>query len=187
MIAMILKLGGIKTALMMTKKDYMSKLDIRSAYSHRDPVNNPLSGEPSRTKQEFKTEVNINEIISRMRRGINPPQWMTSNTPHYGDFSDMPTSFQEAYAIVESGEAAFRSLPLDFRRALDHNPANLADAPRELYERFGLVKKPVQTESPNGDTDWPGNQRVKGDRGLPAKAPPGAKNAVQKPADNADE
>lgn len=156
------------------------KILIRSAYSPREPVNNPVSGEPTRTKQEFKTEVNINEIVARMRRGINPPAWMTANTPRYGDFSDMPTNFQDAYAIVERGEAAFKSLPLEMRRALDHNPANLQHASRELFEQFGLIKKPAGAESPTGDVDPVGTQRVQGDRDLPVKAPPGAKNKAVK-------
>lgn len=121
----------------------MSKeIEIRSAFSPRKPVNNPLSGEPSRTKQEFKQEVNINEIISRMKKGISAPAWMTSATPRFGDFTNMPTSFQEAYSLIETAEAAFMSLPLEFRRALDHNPANLDKAPKELYAQFGLLKKP---------------------------------------------
>lgn len=129
-------------------------LEIRSAYSYREPVDMPVSGEPSRTKQEFKTEVNINTIISKMRNGISPPAWMTSATPRYGDFTNLPVSFQEAHAIMAQGEAAFASLPLDFRRALDHDPRNLDHAPRELYERFGLLKKPVDPTSavPEGDT-----------------------------------
>lgn len=120
---------------------------IRSAYSHREPVNNPVSGEPTRTKQEFLNEVNINEIISRMRKGISPPAWMTSATPRYGDFTNLPVSFQEAYAIMQKGEEAFMALPLEFRRALDHNPLNLDKAPKELYEQFGLLKKPVAATS----------------------------------------
>lgn len=165
----------------------MAKPKIRSAYSPREPVNHPLSGEPSRTKQEFKNEVNINEIINRMRRGINPPQWMTAATPRYGDFSNMPTSFQEAYAIVEAGEAAFRALPLEFRRALDHNPANLASAPRSLYEQFGLLKKPDDAEAASPPRKASGLPEGQGDRDLPGKAPEGAKNAPKKGAQNADE
>lgn len=160
---------------------------IRSAFSPRDPVNNPVSGEPSRTKQEFKHEVNINEIIARMRRGIQPPPWMTANTPRYGDFTNLPASFQEAYAIVEAGEAAFASLPLEFRRALDHNPANLDKAPRELYEQFGLLKKPEGAESPTGDSKSSGNPEGQGDRDLPVKAPVGANKGSKKPAQNADD
>lgn len=164
----------------------MKKL-IRSAYSQRDAVNNPVSGEPTITKQEFKKEVNINEIINRMRRGINPPAWMTSNTPRYGDFSNMPASFMEAYAIVEAGEAAFKSLPLDFRRALDHNPANLDKAPRELYEQFGLLKKPASGEQAPPASSRPGNPEGQGDRDLPVKGRQGPKKAAQQPAADADE
>jgi len=120
---------------------------IRSAYSQREPVNNPVSGEPTRTKQEFIKEVNINEIVARMRKGISPPAWMTSATPRYGDFTNLPVSFQEAHAIMQQGQEAFMSLPLEFRRALDHNPMNLDKAPKELYEQFGLLKKPVDPTS----------------------------------------
>lgn len=143
----------------------MSK--IRSAYQQRERVNNPLSGEPSAVKQEFKKEVNINEIISRMRRGINPPQWMTAATPRYGDFTNMPTSFSEAYALIETAEAAFQSLPLEFRRALDHNPANLEKAPKELYAKFGLLKAteaPTSVE-PEAHTSLSGDPVSKGSAG----------------------
>jgi len=162
---------------------------IRSAYSEREPVNNPVSNEPTRTKQEFVKEVNINEIVARMKRGISPPPWMTSATPRYGDFTNMPQSFQESYAIVEAGEAAFASLPLEFRRALDHDPRNLDNAPRELYEQFGLLNT-TKTGSPDGSNEPYGDpvvQRVKGDKDLPSKSPAGAKKAVQKPAENADD
>lgn len=136
----------------------MEKPLIRSAFTPREPVNNPVSGEPSRTKQEFKKEVNINEIIARMRRGISPPPWMTSATPRYGDFSNMPASFQEAYAIVERGEAAFASLPLEFRRALDHDPRNLQNAPRELYEQFGLLKEKIPAGASSESDKTPGSK-----------------------------
>jgi len=162
-------------------------LEIRSAYSHREPVNNPVSGEPSRTKQEFVTEVNINEIVARMRRGISPPPWMTSSTPRYGDFTNLPSSFQEAFSIMETAEKAFMSLPLEFRRALDHDPRNLDKAPRELYEQFGLLKTPESAEQPTAAPKASGNPEGQGDRDLPVKAPQGAKKAVQKPAENSDD
>lgn len=157
------------------------KLEIRSAYSDRESVNNPVSGEPSRTKQEFKSEVDINEIVARMRRGVQPPPWMTSATPRYGDFTNMPASFQEAYAIVQEGEQAFKSLPLEFRRALDHNPANLDSAPRELYEQYGLLNKDQEAASDATSSTLkadPQATRLEG-----TKEPKGSKKAVQ----NADE
>jgi len=163
------------------------KREIRSAFSDRKPVNNPVSGEPSRVKQEFQDEVNINTIVRKMRNGISPPAWMTAATPRYGDFTGMPTSFQDAYNLIERAEEAFRSLPLEFRRAIDHNPANIDRAPRELFEQFGLLKKPAGAESPTGDVDPVGTQRVQGDRDLPAKSPQGSKNRVQKPVNDAEE
>lgn len=145
----------------------MAKKIIRSAYSDRKPVNQPLSDLPSPTKQEFIKEVNINTIIQRMRNGISPPSWMTSATPRYGDFTNMPATFQEAYALIETAEAAFKSLPLEFRRALDHNPANLDKAPRELFEKYGLIKKPEgeAPASPKDTGSMPADLASKGDSG----------------------
>nr|QJB19876.1 MAG: internal scaffolding protein [Microvirus sp.] len=161
------------------------KPEIRSAYSPREPVNNPLSNEPTRTKQEFVKEVDINEIVSRMRRGISPPPWMTSNTPRYGDFSNLPASFQEAYAIVEAGEAAFNALPLEFRRAIDHDPRNLDKAPRELFEQFGLLKgKNSAGASPESDKTPGGTPQASS---APHSAEKTPKKGVKPTPDNADD
>lgn len=165
----------------------MKKPLIRSAFTPREPVNHPLSGEPSRTKQEFKKEVNINTIIERMRKGIQPPPWMTAATPRYGDFTNMPTTFMEAHAMVEKAEEAFRSLPLDFRRALDHDPRNLDKAPRELFERYGLLKKPANAEGPNGPEHSGVMPEGQGDSVLPVKAPPGANKGAKKAPQPAEE
>jgi len=102
-----------------------------------------------------------------MRKGISPPSWMTAATPRFGDFTDMPTSFQEAYALIETAEAAFKSLPLEFRRALDHDPANLQHAPKELYAQCGLLKKPegAADASPKGNGSSPADLASKGDSG----------------------
>lgn len=162
---------------------------IRSAYSLRDPVHMPLSGEPSRTKQEPKNDVNINTIMERLQKGIQPPAWMTANTPRYGDFTGMPTSFQEAYALVEKAEAAFESLPLEFRRAIDHDPRNLDSAPRELFEQFGLLKEQKSAGASPEPDKAPGSppkadDRPKGDR--PATGPAGPSNAPKKGASDTD-
>lgn len=108
----------------------------------------------TRTKQEFLQEVNINELWARAKRGISPPSWMTNKTPMYGDFSELPVSFDQAFAQVEAANAAFQSLPIEFRRALDHDPRNLDKAPRSLYEEFGLLK-PTPSKAPGGATGLP--------------------------------
>jgi len=156
------------------------KIEIRSAYSPRDPVNCPVSGLPSRTKQEFKDEVNINSVIDRMKRGISPPAWMTSATPRYGDFSDLPVSFMEAHAIMEAGQAAFQGLPLEIRRQIDHDPRKIDQIPKELFAKYGLLK-PVDPTSPAPKA--PGSPSVDPS----SKEPSGSKKPVQKPAPASDE
>lgn len=158
----------------------MSKFEIRSAYSPRQPVSNPAPdpSEPSRVKSEFKNEVNINTIVRKMRNGQNPPSWMTSATPRYGDFTSGPQSLMEAFDIVQRAEIAFSSLPLEFRRAIDHDPARITSAPRELWEQFGLLKKAPASDAPEGSkkAEAPaGGQRVP----KPSKAPQGAKQESQ--------
>lgn len=153
-----------------------NKIEIRSAFSAREPVSVSLSGLPSRTKQEFKTEVNINTIIARMRAGINPPQWMTAATPRYGDFTDLPVSFQEAHAIMEAGQAAFMGLPLEMRRYIDHDPAKIDQIPRSLYEKYKLLK-PVGPASPAPKE--PGSK--------PADPLPNEPTGSKKPTPKADE
>lgn len=166
------------------------KFEIRSAFSSRDPVHVPLSGLPSRTKQEFRDEVNINEIIARMHRGISPPAWMTSATPRYGDFTNLPVSFQEAHSIMEAGNAAFMGLPLEMRRAADHDPRNIDQIPREMFEKFGLLKpkEPVEARSGTPDeTSADSSASPSGRASLSSNEPTGSKKPVKKPADNADQ
>lgn len=174
-----------KQQLDAVNKPLEARSEIRSAYSYREPVHVPLSGEPSRTKQEFKKEVNINTIIERMQKGIQPPAWMTSNTPHYGDFTELPSSFQEAYELVEKAEAAFAGLPVGFRRAIDHDPRNLDKAPRELYEEYGLLKPKNSEEAtpPKSPSDGT-SPAPKGPGSTPSESSPRATNKPLKGSTN---
>jgi len=164
-----------------------AKNKIRSAFSEKHRVYNPLSGEPTRVKQEFKDDVNINSIIRRMKNGQNPPSWMTSNTPHYGDFSNMPTSFMEAHAIMEAGNAAFLSLPLALRRELDHDPRNLDQMTQEQYERFGLLKPRADQAAPEA----PASLSPAPEANLSSESRPGSKkghaNKAQAPKNDSDQ
>lgn len=163
-------------------------MKVRNAYSTRERSYVPATDHPStQVKQEFKKEVNINSIVAKMKKGQMPPEWMTSNTPRYGDFSNMPTSFMEAYDIVSRAEEAFASLPLGFRRELDHDPRNLEGAPFELFERFGLAKeKPEAGKAQGGAFSGSGTPEGQGDRDLPVKAPPGAKKGTSKQSEGAN-
>lgn len=166
----------------------MAKRVVRNAFdrvSCPHPVDETLV---SRVKQEFKKEVNINSIVNKMKNGISPPSWMTSRTPYYGDFVNAPATYQDAFDIVSRAHEAFTSLPLEFRREIDHDPRNLAHAPRELFERFGLIKKPEGSGSGSAAPEPKVGQRGKGDSDLPGTGRPGPDKVVsKKPSDQSDQ
>lgn len=158
---------------------------VREADQPSLPCHNPPETEDMkefRVKQEFKDEVDINRIIERRDRGIQPPPWMTARTPFYGDFSDAPASFQEAFALVQEAEEAFLSLPLAMRKELDHDPRNLDHADRDMYERYGLLKKP---EAAPGST-LPGDAPVAQGSGdtSPQKSAKAKPSKVDTPSDS---
>lgn len=162
----------------------MSKRGIRHALNSHMRVTVPdhPEGVRSRVKSEFKDEVNINSIVAKMKRGISPPAWMTANTPRYEDVSNLPTSFAEAYDIVQRAEAAFDSLPLEFRREIDHDPRNIPNAPRELWERFKLTKTgPV--DAVTAASTGPVGQGGTGDSDPPSNKPSGAKKRGSTPSE----
>lgn len=164
----------------------MSKKLIRHAMSAPLRVPNPVLPEhPHRVKQEFKKEVDINEIVGRMKRGIMPPPWMTSATPRYGDLTEMPVSFMEAYDIVQRAEEAFDSLPLELRRAIDHDPRRLNELTYDQYKAFGLLKTPEGSEAPNGASEAPASRGDASNSDRPAKAKPGAKKGIPMPGSTA--
>jgi len=125
-------------------------------------------------KQEFKKEVDINFIINRMKTGVNPPAWMTSRTPHYGDYTNGPQTLMESFQVVQDAQTAFLSLPLAMRRELDHDFRNLDQAPKEIYERYGLLQKPAAAGSGSAAPEVRVEPEGQGDADLPVKAPSGA-------------
>lgn len=154
------------------------KIKIRSAYSPQLRTQVPEVESKIVTKQEFKNECNINTIVERMKRGIQPPPWMTQNTPYYGDISNAPKSFQDAFEIVDRAQAAFESLPLEFRRAIDHDPRKLADAPKELFAQFGLLR-PEASSAATGASGAQVPLEGEGRRDLPSKSAVGAKKGSE--------
>lgn len=125
---------------------------------------------PHSVKQEFAHDVNINTIMAKARNGIDPPRWMTSKTPMYGDFSKVPSNFQDAFDQVSRATDAFYALPVEFRRELGHDPRNLPNAPRELFARFGLLKEKAEALSPDpgAPVDSPEGSHARGTKGKPA-------------------
>ena len=156
------------------------KINVR-----RRVVASPPAG-PSRVKQEFKKEVNINTIIAKMKKGVVPGQ-VVAGEQLFADVSRLPTSFQDAFDVVANAADMFDRLPLGLRKDLDHDPRALLGADRSLFEKYGLLK-PVPPASGSAGAGAPAAPEGQGDRDLPGTGRPGPnKKVVKQPSIPADE
>lgn len=94
-----------------------------------------------RTQQQFKDECDINVIVKHAMRGV-PPRFMARGTPQYGDFSELPESLDQAYALIDRAQEAFMALPAELRRELDNDPRGLERITLEQAQKYGLTKAP---------------------------------------------
>jgi len=94
----------------------------RHAYSGTNPV--LLSCGPSRTKQSFKAECDINTIMARyMETGIT--DFVNKHAPQYADVSKI--DFQSCMDQVVKAQAMFDDLPSNIRDRFQNNPAAFID------------------------------------------------------------
>jgi len=151
----------------------------RALTAYTGTLVNPLTGEvtspPSRTKQEFKDQCDINNIIKSFK--------LTGQIQHInakaqqGRFEDLPDEldFQQSQNTIRQASLAFESLPARLRDRFGNDPtaflAFLADpANKDEATRLGLIKK---TETPPAPDTGGGKQ--------PPAAPPAEQ--VSAPAD----
>uniref|UniRef100_UPI0040471F15 hypothetical protein n=1 Tax=Yoonia sp. TaxID=2212373 RepID=UPI0040471F15 len=109
--------------------------------------------DPSRTKQSFKEECDINTILKRFnvtgQLPVGPLQ------PQYGDFSGV-FDYQTALNAVIAAQESFNALPAMLRNRFANDPAAFVDfcsdeSNREEMIRLGLVIEKateVAVESP---------------------------------------
>lgn len=97
--------------------------------------------DPSRTKQSFKEECDINTILKRFnvtgQLPVGPLQ------PQYGDFSGV-FDYQTALNAVIAAQESFNALPAMLRNRFANDPAAFVDfcsdeSNREEMIRLGLV------------------------------------------------
>lgn len=99
--------------------------------------------EPSLTKQSFKDECNINNIIAKYR-ATGVITHTTASVPAYRDCISLP-EFQDASAIVALATEQFIGLPAKVRARFANDPENMIaflDDPKNLDEaiKLGIVK-----------------------------------------------
>lgn len=122
---------------------------IRSAYSSKDSVQLTCAGK-GRTKQSFKDECDINNIIKRfMKTGVL--DFVAKHAPQYGDVTGL--SFTMALDTVAKASDLFNDLPAKLRARFSNDPAQFFDfiqdpENREEAQRLGLLKPKDATPAP---------------------------------------
>lgn len=120
---------------------------IRSAYSPRVrlAIFTPESEQPyGRTKQSFKAECDINNILSKFQR-TGLLEFVNERTPQYGDVSSI--DFQESMEQVRQANEMFADLPSSVRKRFHNDPTELLsflDDPANRQEGvvLGLLSPP---------------------------------------------
>lgn len=111
----------------------------------------PISG-PSRTKQSFKDECDINNILKKFQKtGL-----LTHVAQYQGQYQDLPSDldFQASINQVLAAQAAFSSLPSSIRARFENDPARFLEFvgnpanEKEMVE-MGLAKPRPDAPAPD--------------------------------------
>lgn len=108
----------------------------------RDDVRAPVHTGPGKTKQEFKDECDINNIIRRfVKDGFL--RHMARGVPQFMDVSDLP-DFRTAVDQVRATEEFFGKLPAKLRAKFGNDPARFLDEAGKMtraeLREFGLAE-----------------------------------------------
>lgn len=121
------------------------KIIIRSAFTQKERVQ-LANTKPSRTKQQFKDECDINTIINRFLR-TGHIETLQRLEPRYGDVTGI--EYQSAMQTVAEARTLFNELPAKIRSRFDNEPALFLDfvqndANKEEAIKLGLIKAEVK-------------------------------------------
>ena len=104
----------------MKTESKISDIKFRSAYSPHFRVSFETSG-PSLTKQSFKQECDVNNILKNYNKtGVMPENF---NPGEYRDLDG--TDYQEYMQTVASANSMFEELPSALRKRFKNDPAQL--------------------------------------------------------------
>uniref|UniRef100_UPI004048DAE2 hypothetical protein n=1 Tax=Shewanella sp. TaxID=50422 RepID=UPI004048DAE2 len=96
---------------------------FKKPYEERERVQITFD-EPSRTKQAFKDEANINRILDKYNRTGLMPQYDKPQV--YGDFTQV-VCYHTAQNKIAEGKQAFAELPSDLRKRFNNDPGQFLD------------------------------------------------------------
>ncbi|UDN67789.1 internal scaffolding protein [robinz microvirus RP_120] len=123
--------------------------DMSSSYVLHAPVD-VFFDEPSRTRQEFAAECDINTLMARYEKTGSMSGLLNERQPFYLDCTGLP-DLQESLRIVKEAEIAFMSLPAVVRAEFDNDAVRWADyasdpSNLEQMRKWGLA--PPAPEAP---------------------------------------
>lgn len=98
---------------------------------------------PSRTKQSFKDECDVNNILSRYEKTGLLPQ--LSELPQYGDFSET-MDYQTSMNFIVKANEQFDKLPAKLRKRFQNDPAQFMEFVHDPENSDDLVKMGLATK-----------------------------------------
>jgi len=108
--------------------------------------------EPSLTKQSFKDECDINQIVKKHKPADLMMTLEQQNGQIYADVSEIP-DYQTAMDTIASANQLFASLPAQLRKRFNNDPAeylNFVQNEENLSEaiKLGLASEKTVPETP---------------------------------------
>lgn len=130
-------------------KSTLSTLPFITAYGQKRKISTSTPG-PSRTKQSFKNECDINVIMSRYQR-TGTFDFVNRLPPQYADVTGH--DYQQAMDLVANARSAFEDLPSRIRSRFENDPAQLLDfvhddANHQEALELGLLKPGATPPAP---------------------------------------
>jgi len=132
---------------------------LRSAYIKHDRVQlHPVGA--SRTKQSFREETEINNIVAQYR-ATGLIEHVNKHGPKYGE---MPShdDFKEAMDVVTSSRSMFNELPAGMRNRFGNDPAQFLDFVGDDKNRDEMIEMGLISPEPDlvGDGTPPAGETV---------------------------
>lgn len=159
---------------------------FHSAYSTPKQRVRIIFPDKDRTKQQFKSESDVNNIVAKFRK-TGLIDFVNRRSAQYADVSGL--QFQSAMDLVARANTLFHELPANIRDRFQNSPAQFFDfvnnpANREEAEALGVVK-PKEDVGAGAPTDAVGESGGAQARGVATPLPKSPKSAKNPPSSEA--
>lgn len=97
---------------------------------------------PSRTKQSFRDECNINRIMAKYEK-TGLASWVSANEGRYGDFAAF--DFHEAQNFIADANSMFQGLPAEVRYQFDNDPGKFLNFVEDPSNEAKMISMGLKT------------------------------------------